>query len=99
MKEILDTIAKLKRFVINDYEFRNYYQMARQLKNLNGYHAYINDWFNHLKDSPSYIALLDKKYIDCSYVVINGNIVDLDSLWIDYQSDLRSFYGLNPKSL
>ena len=99
MKKTIDTISRLKRFVINDEEFRKYYQMARQRKNLNGYQAYINDWFNQLKDNPQFIALLDKKYLDCSYVVIHGNIIDLDSLWIDYQSDLRAYYDLNPNSL
>jgi hypothetical protein len=99
MKKVIDTLNKLKAFVLNDQDFRSYYQGARQLKNLNGFNAYVNDWFNHLKDEPNFVALLDKKYLDCSYIVINENIIDLDSLWIDYQSDLRSYFDLNPKTL
>ena len=99
MKKVIDTLNKLKAFVLNDQDFRSYYQGARQLKNLNGFNAYINDWFNHLKDNPNYVALLDKKYLDCAYVVINSNIIDLDSLYIDFKSDLRSYFNLNPKTL
>lgn len=116
MKQIINTLNKLKRFISNDEDFKyayrvanstltnkdsfkSYYQGARQLKNLNGFNGYINDWFNHLKDNPQYVALLDKRYLDCSYVVINGNIIDLDSLYLDFKSDLRSYYGLNPTSL
>lgn len=99
MKQVINTLNKLKRFILNDQDFRTYYQNARQLKNLNGFNDYIDDWFNHLKDNPHYVALLDKRYLDCSYIIINGNIIDLDSLYLDYKSDLRSYFNLNPKSL
>jgi hypothetical protein len=99
MKNLLNTIQRLKRYVIHHSDFRGYYQSARQSKNLNGFNAYLTDWFNHLKDNPQFIALLDKPYSDSTSITINGNIIDMDSLFTDYQSDLRSFYGLNPNSL
>lgn len=99
MKKQQETISKLKRFILKDQDFRTYYQNARQLKNLNGFNKFIDNWFNHLQANPRYVALLDKRYLDCSYVIINDNIIDLDSLWIDYQSDLRSYFDLNPSSL
>jgi hypothetical protein len=92
------TLNKLKAFIFNDEHFRTYYQSARQLKNLNGFNAFVGLWLNDYNQG-GYIALLDKKYIDCSYVIIDENIIDLDSLYIDFKSDVRSYFELNPKGL
>ena len=99
VKNIGNTIQKLKAFILNDSDFRDYYKAAKQQKNLNGFQAFVSNWLNHLKNNPQYIALLDKRYLDCSYKVINGNIIDLDSLYLDYCSDLKAFFNLNPESL
>lgn len=99
MKQLKQTtLNKLKAFILNDQDFRTYYQSARQLKNLNGFKAFIDQWLNHY-NYGGYIALLDKRYLDCSYVIINKNIIDLDSLYLDFKSDTRSYFDLNPTSL
>jgi hypothetical protein len=92
------TLNKLKAFILNDQDFRTYYQVARQLKNLNGFNTFVGLWLNDYNQG-GYINLLDKKYIDCSYVIIDENIIDLDYLYIDFKSDLRSYFDLNPKGL
>lgn len=109
------TLNKLKAFVLKDDDFKGvfyvakstltdqdsfkeYFKASRQLKNLNGFKAFIDQWLNHY-NYGGYIALLDKRYLDCSYVIIDDNIIDLDSLYIDFKFDTRSFFGLNPTSL
>jgi hypothetical protein len=109
------TLNKLKAFILNDEDFKdvlyvaqstltdqdsfkNYFKASRQLKNLNGFNAFVGLWLNDYNQG-GYIALLDKKYLDCSYVIIDQNIIDLDYLYIDFKSDIRSYFELNPKSL
>jgi hypothetical protein len=92
------TLNKLKAFILNDRDFKTYYQSSRQLKNLNGFNAFIGLWLKDYNDIGC-IALLDKKYIDCAYVIIDENIIDLDYLYIDFKSDVRSYFELNPKGL
>jgi hypothetical protein len=92
------TLNKLKAFILNDQDFKTYYQSSRQLKNLNGFNAFVGLWLNDYNQG-GYIALLDKKYLDCAYVIIDENIIDLDSLYIDFESDVRSYFDLNPKGL
>jgi hypothetical protein len=92
------TLDKLKAFILNDQDFRTYYQSSRQLKNLNGFNAFIGLWLNDYNQG-GYIALLDKKYIDYSYVIIDENIIDIDYLYIGFESDIRSYFNLNPKGL
>jgi hypothetical protein len=99
MNKIASTLNKLHAYILNDSDFQDYYKQARQLKNLKGYKYFIKQWLGHYLDNPQWIALIDKPYLDYSYVIINDNIIDLDSLFIDYKSDLRAYFQLNPKSL
>jgi hypothetical protein len=109
------TLNKLKAFILNDHDFKGvfyvakstltdqdsfkeYFKASRQLKNLNGFKAFVKLWLNDYNQG-GYIALLDKRYIDCSYIIIDENIIDLDSLYIDFKSDTKSYFGLNPTSL
>lgn len=97
MINLVKTVQLLQAHILNNQNFIDYYKIARQTKNLNGYKYFIKQWLNHLKDNPQFIPLLDKPYEEIPHIIIMGDIIDLASLYVDYKSDLRSYYGLNPK--
>lgn len=98
MEKQKETIKALEAFILRDKDFQNYYKTSRQLKNLNGFSKFVKAWLESLSDIMDGY-LLDKKYLDVSWFMTNGNIIDMDSLYIDFKSDVRSYYDLNPKSL
>jgi hypothetical protein len=98
MKKLQNTMEALQNFILQDEDFQTYYKQSRQLKNLNGYKKYITEWLQSLTDIMDGY-LLDKKYLDISWFMVNENIIDMDSLYLDFQSDVKSYYNLNPKSL
>jgi len=98
MEKQQETMKALKSFILKDKDFQDYYKQARQVKNLNGFNKFILAWLESLNDiMDGYI--LDKKYLDISWFMVNDNIIDMDSLYLDFESDLRAYYNLNPKSL
>jgi hypothetical protein len=98
MEKQQETMKALKSFILKDKDFQDYYKQARKIKNLNGFNKFIVAWLESLNDiMDGYI--LDKKYLDISWFMVNDNIIDMDSLYLDFESDLRAYYNLNPKSL
>ena len=87
------TIKLLKNFLSNDNDFYNLWKTKTGNNNPD---EFIDDLYNFI-DGMSYEGLmsyylLDKRYIDISYIVFNDDIINLDDLYIDFKLELVDRY-------
>jgi len=88
-----NTILQLAAFLINDDDFKTaYYKHNSEDADIikgshSGYKNAIRQFlYSHYQEDTFNYYILDKRYIDLSYIIINDNIINLDDLYIDFKT-------------
>lgn len=81
---------QLKNIMIKDEDFRKTYDNA----NLKlPYEDLVNSVVDEVLDNIEAYTL-DKRYVDCCYMVINDKIINFDEIMAEFESQIEMYWNL-----
>ena len=79
-------MKELREFIIQDVDFKHAYEKYNTIDKT--FIETIIELIDHIEDFEE-LFILDKKYLDVAYVIIEDLIYDLDGIYDSYVSQIK----------